>query len=74
MFFSIFLLFFFLISVVLLFVFVALVDCLLLFVAEYVYAGHRNDTFFVRCAVSPDGSYLLSGSGKNTGVIWQVGY
>ncbi|KAK7103220.1 denticleless protein homolog [Littorina saxatilis] len=40
--------------------------------AEYVYAGHRNDTFYVRCAVSPDGNYLLSGSGKNTGVIWEV--
>ncbi|KAL8567691.1 hypothetical protein ACOMHN_008999 [Nucella lapillus] len=40
---------------------------------EFVYAGHRNDTFYMRCCVSPDGRYLLSGSGRNTGVIWEVG-
>ena len=42
------------------------------FASEYIYAGHRNDTFYVRCALSPDEKYLLSGSGQNTGVIWQV--
>lgn len=34
--------------------------------------GHYNSTFYVKSALSPDNTYLLSGSSNNDAYIWRV--
>lgn len=36
------------------------------------YRGHRNTTFYVKSALSPDNVYLLSGSSDELAYIWKV--
>lgn len=36
------------------------------------YGGHKNSTFYVKSAVSPDDQYLLSGSSDDNAYIWQI--
>lgn len=36
------------------------------------YTGFRNSTFYIKSALSPDGNYLISGSGDEKAYIWNV--
>ena len=36
------------------------------------YSGHRNKTFFVKSAISPDNKYLLTGSSDNQARIYST--
>ena len=36
------------------------------------YSGHLNSTFYVKAALSPDDTYLLSGSSNNDAYVWKV--
>ncbi|XP_012935230.1 denticleless protein homolog [Aplysia californica] len=36
------------------------------------WSGHKNSTFYVKSALSPDNEYLLSGSSDDMAYIWQV--
>ncbi|XP_012265340.2 protein lethal(2)denticleless [Athalia rosae] len=37
------------------------------------YYGHQNSTFYVKSCLSPDGSYLASGSSDELAYIWHTG-
>lgn len=36
------------------------------------YTGHKNSTFYIKSALSPDGLYLISGSSDERAYIWNV--
>ncbi|XP_065082099.1 protein lethal(2)denticleless-like [Ochlerotatus camptorhynchus] len=36
------------------------------------YSGLNNNSYFIKSCLSPDGQYLLSGSGDNNSYIWNV--
>jgi denticleless len=36
------------------------------------FGGHKNSTFYVKTAISPEGRYLLSGSSCGQGFIWHI--
>jgi denticleless len=36
------------------------------------FTGHSNSTFYVKSALSPNNTYLLSGSSDNDAYIWRV--
>jgi len=36
------------------------------------WSGHKNTTFYVKTALSPDDQFLLSGSSNDSAYIWQV--
>lgn len=38
------------------------------------YTGHQNNTFYIKSALSRDGSYLLSGSSDENAYIWNLKY
>ncbi|XP_031562015.1 denticleless protein homolog B-like [Actinia tenebrosa] len=38
----------------------------------HLFNGHLNSTFYVKSALSPDNTYLLSGSSDNNAYIWRV--
>ncbi|KAK3597123.1 hypothetical protein CHS0354_038042 [Potamilus streckersoni] len=37
------------------------------------FRGHKNETFYVKTALSPDNQFLLSGSTDELAYIWQIG-
>ncbi|XP_053612871.1 protein lethal(2)denticleless [Plodia interpunctella] len=41
---------------------------------EQRYIGHENSTFYIKTGLSPDGTYLVSGSSDKNAYIWNVKY
>ncbi|XP_052739435.1 protein lethal(2)denticleless [Bicyclus anynana] len=41
---------------------------------EQRYVGHENSTFYIKTSLSPDSSYLVSGSSDKNAYIWNVKY
>ncbi|XP_060803897.1 protein lethal(2)denticleless [Amyelois transitella] len=41
---------------------------------EQRYIGHENSTFYIKTGLSPDGTYLVSGSSDKNAYVWNVKY